>query len=122
MAPVQSTSKASDHPLSHHPVNTMNIDSASLTKRNRLAVTLTLSGAELSWLQHLAQVELDKDETLAWAYGSDMIMARELRSMTERLDPHYIEACALAKREGWNMDVDQILALVKKAKQQQAIA
>ena len=43
MAPVQSTSKASDHPLSHHPISTMNIDSASLTKRNRLTVTLTLS-------------------------------------------------------------------------------
>ena len=100
----------------------MNIDSASLTKRNRLAVTLTLSGAELSWLQHLAQTELDKDETVAWAYGSDMIMARELRSMTERLDPHYVETCALAKREGWNMDVDQIMALVKRAKQEQAIA
>ena len=122
MAPVQSTSKASDHPLSHHPINTVNIDSASLTKRNRLTVTLTLSGAELSWLQHLAQTELDKDETVAWAYGSDMILARELRSMTERLDAHYVEACAVAKREGWNMDVDQILALVKKAKQEQAIA
>ena len=100
----------------------MNIDSASLTKRNRLTVTLTLSGAELSWLQHLAQVDLDRDETVAWAYGSDMVLARELRSMAERLDPHYIEACALAKREGWNMDADQILALVKKAKQEQAIA
>ena len=98
----------------------MNIDSASLTKRNRLTVTLTLSGAELSWLQHLAQVDLDRDETVAWAYGSDMILAREMRSMTERLDPPYVETCALAKREGWNMDVDQILALVKKAQQEQA--
>ena len=103
-------------------IHIMNIDSASLTKRNRLTVTLTLSGAELSWLQHLAQPALDKDETIAWAYGSDMLLARELRSMTERLDPHYVETCALAKREGWNMDVDQILARVKKAKQQQATA
>ncbi len=97
----------------------MNIDSASLTKRNRLTVTLTLSGAELSWLQHLAQVDLDRDETVAWAYGSDMILARQLRSQTARLDPPYVETCALAKREGWNMDVDQILALVKKAEQKE---
>lgn len=100
----------------------MNIDSASLTKRNRLTVTLTLSGAELSWLQHLAQTELDKGETLAWALGSQMLSARELRSMTDRLDTSYIALTVEAEREGWNMDADQILALVKKAKQEQAIA
>ena len=122
MAPVQSTSKASDHLLSHHPINTVNIDSASLSKRNRLTVTLTLSGAELSWLQHLAQVELDKGETLAWALGSQMLSARELRSMTDRLDTSYIALTVEAKRHGWNLDSDQLLQITKESKRKQATA
>ena len=100
----------------------MNIDSASLTKRNRLAVTLTLSGAELSWLQHLAQTELDKGETLAWALGSQMLSARELRSMTDRLDPSYIALTVKAKRHEWALDSDQLLQITKESKSKQATA
>ena len=100
----------------------MNIDSASLTKRNRLTVTLTLSGAELSWLQHLAQTELDKGETLAWALGSQMLSVRELRSMTDRLDTSYIALTVEAKQQGWNLDSDQLLQITKEAKRKQATA
>ena len=98
----------------------MNIDSATVSKSNRLSVTLTLSGGELAWLQWLAAVELEKGETVAFSYGSDMVMARELRSMTDRIDPHYVEACAVAKRDGLNVTDEQMLQIVKKAKQEQA--
>ena len=94
----------------------MNIDKATISKRNRLAVTVTLSGGELAWLQYLAARELERGETVAFSYGSDMATARELHSMTERLDPHYVEVCVHAKREGWNLDADQLLAIVKKAR------
>ena len=60
----------------------MNIESKSVSKRGKLTVTVTFSGAELSWLQHLARTELDKGETIAWALGSQMLLARELRDMT----------------------------------------
>ena len=98
----------------------MNIDSATVSKSNRLSVTLTLSGGVLAWLQWLAAVELEKGETVAFSYGSDMVMARELRSMTDRIDPHYVEACAVAKRDGLNVTDEQMLQIVKKAKQEQA--
>jgi hypothetical protein len=92
----------------------MNIEKATLSKRNRLSVTVTLSGVELAWLQYLAAQELERGETVAFSYGSDMATASELRSMTERLDPHYVELCVHAEREGWNLDADQLLAIVKK--------
>ena len=98
----------------------MNINSATVSKSDRLSVTLTLSGAELAWLQYLAAVELDKGETVAFAYGSDMVMARELRSMTDRIDPHYVQACAVAKRDRLNVSDEQMLQIVKKVKQEQA--
>lgn len=98
----------------------MNINSATVSKSDRLSVTLTLSGAELAWLQYLAVVELEKGETVAFSYGSDMVMARELRSMTDRIDPHYVQACAVAKRDGLNVTAEQMLHIVKKAKQEQA--
>ena len=99
----------------------MNIDSATVSKSDRLSVTLTLSGAELAWLQYLAAVELEKGDTLAFSYGSQMATARELRSMTDRIDPHYVQACAVAKRDGLNVTDEQMLQIVKKAKQEQGL-
>lgn len=94
----------------------MNIDSANLSKSNRLSVTVSLSGAELAWLQHLAQRELDRGETLGFGLGNQLLTASELRSMTERLDPTYVMLCVEAKRQKWNLDADQLLQIVKKKK------
>lgn len=97
----------------------MNIDKASLSKSNKLQVTITLSGAELSWLHYLAAVELEKNETLGHGYGNDLKTVRELRELTDRIDPHYVEACVVAKRDNLKVTDDQMMKIVKELKQKQ---
>jgi len=101
----------------------MNIDSKSVSKRGKLSVTVTFSGAELSWLHHLARTELDKGETIAWALGSQMLLARELR----RHDPSpghqpSVGTMAVAERDGVDLDPDEVLQLIADRDKQEAEA
>ena len=98
----------------------MNIDSKSVSKRGKLSVTVTFTGAELSWLHHLARTELDKGETIAWALGSQMLLARELRDMTRRLDTTFLGTMAVAERDGIDLDPDEILQLIADREKQEA--
>ena len=100
----------------------MNIESKSVSKRGKLTVTVTFSGAELSWLQHLARTELDKGETIAWALGSQMLLARELRDMTRRLDTTFLGTMAVAERDGIDLDPDEVLQLIADREKQEAAA
>ena len=100
----------------------MNIESKSVSKRNKLSVTVTFSGAELSWLHHLARTELDKGETIAWALGSQMLLARELRDMTRRLDTTFLGTMAVAERDGIDLDPDEVLQLIADREKQEAAA
>ena len=100
----------------------MNIDSKSVSKRGKLSVTVTFSGAELSWLHHLARTELDKGETIAWALGSQMLLARELRDMTRRLDTTFLGTMAVAERDGIDLDPDEVLQLIADREKQEAEA
>jgi hypothetical protein len=106
----------------HLATATMNIESKSVSKRGKLTVTVTFSGAELSWLQHLARTELDKGETIAWALGSQMLLARELRDMTRRLDTTFLGTMAVAERDGVDLDPDEILQLIADREKQEAEA
>ena len=97
----------------------MNISRATIRKSGRLSATITLSGAELSWLHCLSAIAVEAGETLGHGYGSDLITAAEIRSLTERIDPHYVEACAACKRDKVNIDAETLLSVVRKVKADQ---
>ena len=57
---------------------------------------------------------------IAWALGSQMLLARELRDMTRRLDTTFLGTMAVAERDGIDLDPDEILQLIADREKQEA--
>lgn len=94
----------------------MKISRTTVLKSGRLSATVTLSGAELSWLHYLSAIALEAGETLGHGYGTELITAADLRSLTERLDPVFLEVHANCTRQKASITETELLKVVREVK------
>jgi len=94
----------------------MKISRTTVLKSGRLSATVTLSGAELSWLHYLSAIALEAGDTLGHGYGTELMTAADLRSLTERLDPVFLEVRANCTRQKASITETELLRVVREVK------